>query len=219
MKPFKILLLSILFVTNIVARPNNFQNDVLLKLGNGFFVKFSEVEDYKTFKVYNRIELIHNGVKVFSDNKLEYEAIEKIKPVEINATTFEILLEVNDRPNKNYIKLLRIKDNKIISQSKLPTFIAKPSNLDNDSFLEYAGFWDFGEVWGDKNELTSYNPIIYYKLTKNGIKLDSTLTIKKNTEIYGKFKGFKYDSENPVSAKSTANFEKEINRIKNNVAK
>ena len=216
MKAITIILFSIfsiLFDKKFDVKSNIFQANLILKLDYGFSIKFSDVDDYKTFKVYKQVELFNNGAKVFSDNKLEYEVNGKPTIIAIDATTFEILLEVNDRPNKNYIKLLRITNNKIISENKLPTFITKASNLDNDKLLEYAGFWDYGEVWGDNNELTAYNPILYYEITKDGIKLDSTLTIKKNTEIYKKFGGFEYNEKNPVSIKLSEKFNNEVERI------
>ena len=111
------------------------------------------------------------------------------------------------------MKYFKVHQDKIVSTEKLPSFISKASNLDTDDNLEFAGFWDWGETWGDNGTLTAYNPIIYYELKPSGITFDSTLTISKNKEIYGNFHGFKYNEKVEIKTSETKKRDNEIDRI------
>jgi len=169
-----------------------------IKLDNDFEIKVGQKEDFEKFETYTLFILTHKNKQLYLDTSLtEYEFGDKFYPIvrQLDKETFEILVEVNDRPSKNYLKYFKVHIDKIVNTEKLPTFISSASNLDTDYNLELAGFWDWGETWGDNGSLTAYNPIIYYELRPSGITLDSTLTINKNKEIYGDFHGFKYNEK------------------------
>ncbi len=183
------------------------------KLDNGFEIQVGDEEDYEKFKTYTLFKLSHNGSVIYMDSSLtEYEFGDKKYPIvfPLGRHKFEVLVEVNDRPNKNYLKLFRIESNKLIAVEQLPTFISYPSDLDSDGEIEYAGFWDYPQVSGDE---TAYNPILYYQLTDDGLKLDSTLTIEKNTVIYGKFSGYKFTEAVIVPTSTFQAHEAEVKRI------
>ena len=187
-----------------------------IKLDNDFEIKVGQKEDFETFETYTLFILTHKNKQLYIDTSMtEYEFGDKLYPIvrKLDKETFEILVEVNDRPSKNYLKYLKVQQDKIVRTEELPTFISKASNLDTDDNLELAGFWDWGEVYGDNGELTVYNPIIYYELKPDGIILDSTLTINKNKEIYGDFHGFKYSEKVEIRTSETKKRDNEIDRI------
>lgn len=187
-----------------------------LKLDYDFEIKIGQKENFENFETYTLFILVHKNKQLYLDTSLtEYEFGDKLYPMvrQLNNETFEIFVEVNDRPSKNYLKYLRVHQDKIVSIEKLPTFISKASNLDTDDHLEFAGFGDWGETWGDNGSFTGYNPIIYYELKPSGITLDSNLTISKNTEIYGNFHGFKHNEKVEIKTSGTKKRDKEIDRI------
>ena len=188
-----------------------------IQLDFSFRVALGQEEDFKTFKTYSFFELSRSGKIVYTDTLLEYEFADKIYPITLQTgkNKFELMFEVNDRPSKNFLKRLTIKDDKVIKIDSLPTFISKATDLDKDGTKEYAGFWDFSEVWGEPISKTDYNPILYYKITTTGLQLDSLLTKERNTIIYGEFHGFDF-SENIVMPISVSEkFSKELKRITN----
>jgi len=187
-----------------------------IKLDNDFEIKVGQKEDYEKFETYTLFILTHKNRQLYVDTSLtEYEFGDTLYPIvrQLDQETFEILVEVNDRPNKNYLKYFKVHQDKIVSTEKLPTFISKASNIDTDDNLEFAGFWDWGETWGENGSLTAYSPIIYYELKPTGLTLDSTLTISKNKEIYGDFYGFKYNEKVEIKTDETKKWEYEIDRI------
>ncbi len=187
-----------------------------IKLDNDFEIKVGQKEDFETFETYTLFILTHKNKQLYIDTSItEYEFGDKLYPIvkKLDKETYEILVEVNDRPSKNYLKYFKVQQDKIVSTEKLPTFISKASNLDTDNNLEFAGFVDWGETWGDNGSLTAYNPIIYYELKPTGITLDSTLTISKNKEIYGDFYGFKSNEKIEIKTSEAKRRENEIDRI------
>jgi len=188
-----------------------------LLLDFGFKVALGKEEDFKTFKTYSLFELSKSGKIIYSDTLLEYELGDKIYPITLQAgkNQFELIFEVNDRPNKNYLKRLTIKDEKVIKIDSLPTFISKATDLDKDGTKVYAGFWDYSEVWGESETKTDYNPILYYKITTTGLQLDSLLTKERNTIIYGQFHGFKFSEKIEMPISVSEKFRKELKRITN----
>src|SRR5690606_4385600 len=187
-----------------------------IKLDYDFEIKVGQKEDFERFETYTLFILTHKNKQLYIDTSLtEYEFGDKLYPIvrQLDKETFEILVEVNDRPSKNYLKYFKVYQDKIVSTEKLPTFISKPSNLDTDDNLEVAGFWDWGETWSDNGSLTAYNPIIYYELRPSEITLDSTLTISKNKEIYGDFHGFNYNEKVVIKTSQNKKRDVEIDRI------
>jgi hypothetical protein len=187
-----------------------------IKLDNDFEIKVGQKEDFEKFETYTLFILTHKNKQLYIDTSMtEYEFGDKLYPIfrQLDKETFEILVEVNDRPSKNYLKYFKVHQDKIVSTKKLPTFISTASNLDTDDNLEFAGFWAWGEIWGDNGSLTAYNPIIYYELKPTGLTLDSSLTISKNKEIYDDFYGFKYNEKVEIKTSETKKWEYEIDRI------
>lgn len=162
----------------------------------GFKIKATDIEDLESFKTYSRVEIWHDNLRVFIDSSLEYEFIDKRYPTinNLKMGVYELLLEYNDRPLPDKLLFLRIENNKVVRKDKLPKFAENPKEI--DGVLEYFGTLDDSEVLQiGKTIYYPYNPVLYYKVTADGIKLDSSLTIRKNTEKFGKFNGFHYNEK------------------------
>lgn len=188
-----------------------------LQLDFGFKVILGQKENYKTFTTYSLFELSKSDKIIYIDTLDEYEFGDKTYPITLKAgkNEFELFFEVNDRPNKNYLKRLTIKDEKVIKIDSLPTFLTIATDLDKDGIKEYAGFWDYSEGYGESESRTDYNPILYFKITTTGLKLDSLLTKERNEVIYGQFYGFEFSKKTEMSISVYENFRKELNRIAN----
>lgn len=170
----------------------------------GFFIKVDSAYDLGEFKTYSYIELWHNNIKLLTDTSREYEFNEKQYPIvnRLSNKVFELLIEYNNRPNKDLLILFRIKNEKIIKTDTLPTFDGKPEVV--NGFFVNSGSWGNSEEW-DENDIryTSFDPEIYYKFTPNGIKLDSALTRSENKETYGNIDPFEkgYEIGFPIDDK------------------
>jgi hypothetical protein len=187
-----------------------------IKLDYGFEINVGREEDFDKFQVYSLFILKHTNKPIYMDTSMtEYEFGDKLYPIirPIGKETFEILVEVNDRPNINHLTCIKVRQDKIIGIDKLPTFIASAANLDSDDYLEFAGSWGNGETWGKNYSLTTYNPIIYYELRPEGITLDSTLTNMKDKEIYGDFLDSNNSENVEINLRVTQKREAEIDRI------
>jgi hypothetical protein len=109
---------------------------------------------------------------------------------------------------------VKVQRNQPVQSDSLPLFIAEAANLDEDRAPERAGYWGNGEVWGENNAITAYNPILYYEQSPEGLRLDSALTRTKNQSIYGNFHGFGLGKAIPVPAAWLGKFDQEVRRIK-----
>lgn len=187
-----------------------------LALDFDFIITLGGEENYGDYKTYTSLKLKRENNIIFSDNSLiEYEFKNEKFPyvLKTGENKFEILLEINNRPNKNYLKRLFIQDNRVVGEDKLPVLISKAIDINKDGTKELAGFWDYAQTWGQNNNLTAYNPILYYQITKTGLKLDSSMTKERNKKIYGEFHGFKFSEKFEQSSKVLENFNSELKLI------
>lgn len=187
-----------------------------IDLAHGFFVLIGREEDLGEFSTYSYFELKRNQTSILVDSSLtEYVFENKLFPVLIqtSADNFQLLFEINDRPNKNYLKRFFIKNNKFFAKDMLPLFESKAMDLNDDGIKEYIGYWGYSEIYGENDEFTNYDPILYYSVKENGLFLDSILTKQRNELIYGKFYGYSFDGEVKLPVKVIENFEQELKRI------
>ena len=212
----KILTIVTLLVMISELACQNHKPDLFLKLKNGIELKAKPAYPDQDNTTFNYLEIFQNGKMIFKDTTLtEYILENSLYPKLYDFKNhFELLIEIDNRPNKNEIYKFLIENNKLVKIDTLPTFLTIPKDLDNDKKLEYAGFWDYVAVWGDSIKVTDYNPIVFYEITKNGITLDSLTTIIVNTNIYGKFYGF-YINENVEIPYKDSKFSMEIKKILN----
>ena len=169
----------------------------------GFKVTVGKQLEYDEI-TYGFFKLERNNSIVYLDSLLEgYTFDDSLFPIilQTGENSFELLFEIDNRPSKNYLKRLFVSNDKLLGQDKLPTFEAKPTDINNDGTKEYGGFWHYSQIWGENDNLTAYNPILYYSITETGLKLDSLLTKQQNEIIYGQFYGFSFseDNEQPIS--------------------
>lgn len=192
------------------------QNQKLINLDFGFKLIVGQEEELEKVKIYSYLKLIRYNTNIYIDSLLtDYEFGNKLFPkiFKTGNNSFEVLIEVNNRPNKNYLKRLYIKDNKLLKQDVIPTFESNPIDINNDGIKEYAGYWDYSQVWGYNNNITAYNPILYYSITPNGLLLDSLLTKQRNEMIYGGFYGFSFSEKHEQPAIVIEKFKKELELI------
>ena len=187
-----------------------------INLSNGFRLELGHETVYASLKLYGFARLRHNGQQVYADSSNEYEPQSSLYPLVVPAgdNDAEVLIEVIDRPNKNYLLQLFVSNGRLTKVEKLPTFIAPAADLNGDGTLEYAGFWAFNETWGEEKEYTDYNPIIYYSITPKGLKVNSDLTRKQNDAIFGFFHGFEYSQQIDIPASALKKQAEEIERIR-----
>lgn len=70
--------------------------------------------------------------------------------------------------------------------------IGLPHEIMNTRNIQFAGIYNYLESISSKENSNyyNYNPILFYKISKQGIVLDSLYTKEQNTKIFGKFYGF-----------------------------
>jgi len=206
-------IILVISTSNLICQ--NKASDLILKLEHGIELKAKPAYPNEEVSTYNFLEIFQNEKLIYKDESLTEYTIEDSLYPKLYKFKYhlELLIEIDGRPNKNEVRCFLIKNQKLEKIDTLPTFLTRPKDLDNDKKLEYAGFWQFGETWGDKNEVTGYNPIVFYELTENGIVLDSVTTKKVNSNIYGEFKGFYYNEQIEIPNEKMKDFSAEIERI------
>lgn len=212
-KTIPILITCLILSSSLTAQTP--KADLYLKLADEFELKAKPAYPDEDIFTFNYLEIFQNGKMLFKDTTLtEYTIQDSLYPKLYNFKNYiELLIESDERPGKNLIYGFCIKEGRIEKIDTLPTFLTIPKDLDYDNKLEYAGFWDYGEVWEDSIVMTNYNPIVFYEITETGITLDSLTTIAVNTHIYGNFYGFYYNEQIEFPYEENSLFAKEIERI------
>ena len=92
-----------------------------------FYNKVGKGEDYKTFITYSFFELMYSDRVIFTDTIREYEFGDKLYPIVLNtgANKYELLFEVNDRPNKNYLLRFFVQNERIVRNDNATDFYNK----------------------------------------------------------------------------------------------
>jgi hypothetical protein len=189
----------------------------LVNLDHGFFVEFSDERREGSTIVYHYMRLSRNTGVVLIDSTFTYLLEDKIFPMVIPKPDdrFEILMEVNNGTENNFLHWIFVEGDKFMNSSTLPLFVSRQFDLNKDGVFEFAGFTHFTEpLVRDGQKFTQYNPLLFYRITQNGLVLDSALTIERNKLIYGDFYGFVYNRNIEVPTSSTHKFDEEIRRIK-----
>ncbi|MBT3934149.1 MAG: hypothetical protein HOF35_07805 [Bacteroidetes bacterium] len=169
------------------------ENIPTLDLGHGFTIEGSDIETYRKYGVFTKLEILRDGIVIYDYDNVDEFNIEKLEVYLIplkEENEFEILFEEHQPPSKSRLIKLYIKNNNVMSREQVPSFEREATNLDDDKNLEFAGYWNWTEPLDDKNEFTYYNPILFYEITDLGLRLDTILTQNVNVYIYGNFNGF-----------------------------
>jgi len=187
-------------------------------MDNGFEIVGGDVETYRKYGVFTSLNIERNGKPIFQQKEMDEFKLEKLNAILIpnkNRNQFELIYETFSYPSKPVNNKLTIFNDTVVSTERLPSFETVAKNLDSDSNLELAGYWSDFELWGDKELFTSYNPILFYEVTENGLQIDTPLTVEKNEYIYGKFLGYDFSEELPQQKVTMERHSVIIEEIKN----
>ena len=122
------------------------------------------------------------------------------------AGTGSLLVAFSNRPALDLVRCFRLVGARVTRPDTLPLFFGPARNLDADAAPEFAGVRGYGETWDGERpgqRWTSYVPVLYYESRPTGLALDSALTQRRNRQIYGVFRGYRY-SEAPGIPAATA---------------
>ncbi len=153
-------------------------------------IEINGIYDSESAEYINNIKCKIDGQLFYiADTLKEFEFSNRIwKPIiQIAKNKFQLLLEINDRPNKNKILMLTIEDNKLVNEITIPTFDTFFFDNSNNKF--FIGQSEFPEAV-DNNKKTQYIPTLFFIEKKTGFELDTSRTIKFNKKKWGKFYGF-----------------------------
>lgn len=178
----------------------------------GFILSFSDSEDLGNSKTFWNTILSKENNEIFKDSTTEFEIKNGFPKIRKTGNQFELLLYVNDRPNIEKLRMLVIKDNKIVKDELLPYFNSDPKDIDGDNKMEWVGIMNNYEMFGENYKYMPYNPILVYEYDDDGIRLDSTKTIQINTTVYEKFYGFLYSED--YKFEGNEKFETELAKYK-----
>ena len=194
----------------------SFPKEPIRDLEYGFTLEGIDIDIYKKFGVLTKLKLLKNTRMIYEYDNIDEFYLDSIQTYvfrQDGGNCFDVLFEGPTSPNKSVLNRIQICNDSVISISKIPTFESLPKNLDEDENLEVAGVWSWFEFFGANNDSTSYNPILYYEISKNGLKLDTLLTVSKNAEIYGYFYGYNYSEKQSQPSSIMKKFDLEIERI------
>jgi len=214
-----IVLIFLFFGCNTNKNQNDkasFSNEPIRNLEFGFTLKGIDTDIYKKYGVLTKLRLLKNNKTIYEYDNIDEFYLDSIQAYVFrhdNGNCFDVLIEGPTSPNKNELNQIRICNDSLISTFKIPTFESLPKNLDEDENLEVAGVWSWFEFFGENADSTSYNPILYFEISKNGLNLDTLLTVSKNVEIYGDFYGYKYSEKQSQPSSILKKFDLEIERI------
>ncbi len=191
-------LILLLSVTDLLA----FQEKVGLRknihLTDGLELIGEDGENYGDFTTYSRLILKTGKHEIHIKLKgSEFELDGKLYPFyrRLKNGSLEFLITINDRPFKDKLLHLIVKDNKIIQQENLPYFENSLTINDTTKNEEFKGILDFSEAFCNECDSVCYNPTLYYKFLETGIILDTLKTMIENKIEYGEFYGFKQNEK------------------------
>ena len=172
----------------------NQDSSITVQINSDLKIKAKLVEEFNGFKTYSYLEMFSDTNKIFEDTAYEYELDQNSVPKQrtLKNNTTELLLVWNDRPSSNkYLRFL-INKNKLLSIDTLPilspSFPSKEKVSGNEEF--YSGYMDAAEAVCMNCDSVIYNPKLYFRITDQGLKLDSSKTEMENEKYFGKFYGY-----------------------------
>ena len=212
------LIVSDTLSSNLKKDSTVYSLDTTIFIGSGFEVSCKQ-DEFSDNNNGSFLIVKHNNEPIYIDRSEFYVLDDSLNPtlIALGNDLFEIFLEVDDRPSKNYLKVLKIQSDKVIDSQKIPSFSSKPCHLFGDTTFVYADTWGYPEAWSDSNnkEWVTCDPIMYYKLTKKGLVLDSQYTRWKNKVIFGITNVFDLKETKSMPANNDVALKKEIKRIMN----
>lgn len=171
-----------------------------VQLLDGYQVKFLNKEALNdSISLFNSVEILKGGTIVWEmHDSLQFEKTNPSFPklLSLNPEEKVVFLEVCDRPRQNKVLILKLNGTKMLTWQVGPLFVGQPKNMDNDPQVEWAGMQEEPEIWEEKKQIRfPYDPMLYFQVDANGVKIDSALTVERNNAIYGDFFGFQYSTK------------------------
>jgi hypothetical protein len=154
----------------------------------------SDYENFDDYINYYNLSIFFKDSLIFNDNQKEFRLDENPYYSKIIKTHdgYDILLEFDDRPFRNKILLLKIKNKSIFKVEIIPSFNNYPKDINFDGYAEYFGQLQYDDFVCKKCDSINYNPILYYNMNEyEGVILDSLTTIEQNKKFFLDFYGFK----------------------------
>lgn len=192
-----------------------------LKLSDGFVMQaFHGSAD--GIVTYASFRILHHNRIIYTDttDSVGYFLKTRKYPMlmKYSDNLYQLLILYSSPPAPDQARLLGFKNDRLLQDQIVPEFLGPPKDLAENGGREYAGILDLAEEWErsstDTTLVTSYNPILYYRVTKNGLALDSALTMRQNRMIYGKFYGFELTNDHPIPVSQIGSkFGREYQRI------
>lgn len=191
MKLFSTILLFVFCVSSCSANGSQKIKFKEINLLDGVKIAFPLTKDYDKNLTYTHIQIWVSNQKVYEDTtETEYLFDNKEWPKVIKTPngTCLLYLKIFDAPDFNKLHQFTISNSKLTKMDTLPYFYEPTKEIDGERV--YCGILNVVETPCSNCDSCYYNPKLYYKLTENGILLDSLLTIKMNTKQWKGFYGF-----------------------------
>jgi len=162
-----------------------------INLLDGIKIIFPLTNNFDENFTYMHIQIWGSNKKIFEDTtETEYLFDDKEWPKIIKAPEglYLLYLKIFDAPDFNKLHQFTIFHHNLLKIDTLPFFYEPIKEIGGKQV--YCGILNILETPCDNCDSCYYNPKLYYKLTENGIFLDSILTIKMNTIQWNGFYGF-----------------------------
>jgi hypothetical protein len=146
--------------------------------------KFDSCEHYMNFEVWLKNKKIYKDTTQNEYRFLCNKSYTTVRRLVDNR--YELLIEMFDGPDIDKSYVLYVKNKRLEGIKLLPFFKDALEKIDGK--MEYHGIMH--TIDGYQNDSCFYNPTLYYSITECGIVLDTLVTKRRNSEIWGGFYGF-----------------------------
>lgn len=178
----------IIFLLMYVSQGESVAKETI-RLPFGIELRATLVEDFGDEQIFSSLKILRNGKTIYqndTDTRFVLDKKKYPKVLKLDSALFVVLVEIWDTPDINKLLAVYVNNSSVIRTDILPFFSqeygAKPTIL--------SGVMNIIEVPCLDCDSSFYQPVLYYRVSSKGIILDSSLTIRKNTEYYGTFLGF-----------------------------
>ena len=175
--------------------PKNIPNSIGIhhKLPNGYSFVCDSSEDFDKFKVYSSCKIAHNNLNILKfDSMTEFEVTRGYPEGISHSGIYSLNLYLNDRPLRDKIVSISIKNNRVMKIDTLPLFPMYPFSIDSTHIDYVAWIRDLYEISDNK---IPYSPVLFYRCDSGSFIFDKDLTKSVNAKIYGKYYGAQYSEK------------------------
>ncbi len=171
-------------------------------LDNECLISAKEVGVVEAQKIYKDVKIKLGEDIIYENDKIMLFNHFGILPIvrKLDNSNIEVLMGIK-APEIDKIKRLIFDNNEIVVNDTLPLFSGNHKNIDDDNFVEFAGFLNKFESYCSNCDSAYYNPLLYYEMHPMGFKLDTTATLKWIESHYEQNLGFLPDKTKIVRLK------------------